>query len=149
MRGDSWGPRQHTGPLNEKNDQLSPPLLKTHLHPVRSHYGLRPVPGSCRTALSPPARWPSSYQADPAHRSAGHLILPCQGFLASLLSSFFFLFFTPLLLTSIFHSTFGVLLAERAIIRVPETSLLLFYTITVQCAHLKASAERIRGPAKC
>lgn len=44
MQGDSWGPGQHTGPLNEKNDQLSAALLKTHLHPVRSHYGRGPGP---------------------------------------------------------------------------------------------------------
>lgn len=43
MQGDSWGPSQHTGPLNEKNDQLSPALLKTHLHPVRFHYGWGPA----------------------------------------------------------------------------------------------------------
>lgn len=38
-------------------------------------------------------------------------------------------FFPP---CSIFHTTVGVLLAEQVIIGVPETSLLLFYTITVQ-----------------
>lgn len=43
MQGDSWGPGQHAGPLNEKNDQLSPALLKTHLHPVRFHYGQGPA----------------------------------------------------------------------------------------------------------
>lgn len=43
MQGDSWGPGQHTGPLNEKNDQLSPALLKTHLHPVRFHYSQGPA----------------------------------------------------------------------------------------------------------
>lgn len=36
-------PSQHTGPLNEKNYQLSPALLKTHLHPVRFHYGRGPA----------------------------------------------------------------------------------------------------------
>lgn len=45
-QGDSWGPGRHTGPLNEKNDQLSAALLKTHLHPVSSHYG----PGTCSGA---------------------------------------------------------------------------------------------------
>lgn len=39
MQDDSWGLSQHHRPLNEKNDQLSPALLKTHLHPVRFHYG--------------------------------------------------------------------------------------------------------------
>lgn len=44
MQGDSWGLSQHHRPLNEKNDQLSPALLKTHLHPVRFHYGHGPAP---------------------------------------------------------------------------------------------------------
>lgn len=43
MPVDSWGSGQHTGPLNEKNDQLSPALLKTHLHPVRFYYGWGPA----------------------------------------------------------------------------------------------------------
>lgn len=43
MQRDSWGPGQHAGPLNEKNDQLSAALLKTHLHPVRFHYACGPA----------------------------------------------------------------------------------------------------------
>ena len=44
LQGYSWGPGQHNGPLNEKNDELSPALLKTHLHPVKFHYGRGPAP---------------------------------------------------------------------------------------------------------
>lgn len=84
--------------------------------------------------------WPSSYQPDPAHRSSRQLILLCQGFLASLL-----LFFLPLHFPRYLWCALG---KEQVIIRVPETLLLLVYTITVQYVHLKASAERI-SPAKC
>lgn len=137
MQGDSWGPGQHTGPLNEKNDQLSPALLKSHLHPVTSHYGCGPAPEL--QDVTEPACWPNSYQPDRAHRSSGQLILLCQGFSASL-----HLFSLP----SNFITTFAVFLVEQVIIKVPETPLLFFYTITVPYVHLKASTERIR-PAKC
>lgn len=69
-------------------------------------------PGTCTGAAGQDRAWvhrpcwPGSYQPDPAHRSSRQLILLCQGFLASLLFSFFF--FSP----SIFHTIFGVLLAK-------------------------------------
>lgn len=73
--------------------------------------------------------WPSS----PVQWTADSPVSRFSGFL-----------FSP----SIPLTTFGMLLAEQVIIRVPGTPLLLFYKITVQYAHLKASAERIRA-AKC
>lgn len=60
----TWVRRQHTEPLNEKNERLSAPLLRTHLHAVGFHYGRRvrqELQDSIetpflRTSLDPPIR---------------------------------------------------------------------------------------------
>lgn len=142
-QGDSWGPGQHTRPLNEKNDQLSPALLKTHLHPVRFHYGRGPAP-----ELQDRTEPECTDRAGQAPISLTRLTGPVDSWFSCvkvfwLLSFFSFFFFSP----PPFY-LWCALGKEWVIIRVPETPLLLFYTITVQNVHLKASAERIR-PVKC
>lgn len=60
----TWVRRQHAGPLNEKNERLSAPLLRTHLHAVGFHYGWSarqelqdsPEPPFLRTGPAPPIR---------------------------------------------------------------------------------------------
>lgn len=62
----TWVRRQHTEALNERNERLPAPLLRTHLHAVRFHYSwkaLQELQDSAEPtffALLPS----SSYQAD-------------------------------------------------------------------------------------
>lgn len=138
MQGDRWGPSQHTGPLNEKNDQLSPALLKAHLHPVRFHYGRGPAP-----ELQDRTKPECTDHAIQAPISLTWLTGPADSWF-SCVKVFWLL--SSLLISP--HYLCCALGKEQVIIRVPETPLLFFYTITVQYVHLKASAERIK-PAKC
>lgn len=65
---------------------------------------------TCTGAAGQDWAWPSSYRPDPAHRSSGQLILPCQGFLAPLL-----IFFHPN-----FPHYLWCALGRNVVIRVPE-----------------------------
>lgn len=141
MQGDSWGPSQHTGPLNEKNDQLSPALLKTHLHPVRSHYGWGPA-----TELQDRTESECTDRAGQAPIGLTRLTGPIDSWFSCV--KVFWLLYFFFLPVHFPHYLWCALGKEQVIIRVPETLLLLFYTITVQYAVLKASAERITF-AKC
>lgn len=140
MQGDSWGPGQHTGPLNEKNDRLSPAILKTHLHPVRFHYGRGPAPElqdstGAPSAATVPARRLSARPGSPVRRTDD-----------SPASRFFWRLSLPPFSAP---ATFAVLLAKRRwLSESPKSPLSLFYTIIAPNEHLRASAERIRL-AKC
>lgn len=142
VRGDSSGPRKHTGPLNEKNDQLSPALLKANLHPVRFYYGRR-------SAQEPQDRTGPECTDHEGQTpiSLTQLTAPADSWFSRVkvfLAPFFFL---PL--PSIYHRNYGVLLARsRWLSESLKPYISHFCTITVQCVHLKASTEGIR-PAKC
>lgn len=134
MQGDSWGPGQHTGPLNEKKWPAFTSSFKNSFTSCQ----IPLWPGTCTgqdwacMLAKPLSAWPGS----PVQWTADSPVSRFSGFSP------------PSFSPSISLTTFGMLLAEQVIIRVPGTPLLLFYKITVQCAHLKASAERIRA-AKC
>lgn len=112
----TWVRRQHAGPLNEKKERLSAPLLRTHLHAVGSHYGRRAAPELqdsveppfLRTGPAPPIR-PTRLNGSSAHQSAGCLILPVSRFSGP--SSFSSSSPPP---ASIFHGTIVGLPAREA-----------------------------------
>lgn len=144
----TWVRRQHAEPLNEKNERLSAPLLRTHLHAVGFHYGWR-VSQELQDSVEPPFSRTGTAPPIRPTRLIGSLVrwtpdfFLCQGFLAPPHHP---PPPPPPPSASIFHGTIAGLPARGAGYReCLKLCFLLLDTITVQRAHLKASAERIRA----